>query len=88
MPLQLHITSNFNSHATTRLEALPLGDSQMYPDVDYRPPEALIPVEESHLEPAVTALSMSLQWERLLAYEKRRNRNLVTSLQEQLQQAV
>ena len=48
------------------------------------------PIEDSKFEPTVTVLSMSLQWERLLAHEKRRNRALMSwifSLQDQLRQA-
>ncbi|KAH9203190.1 hypothetical protein DL95DRAFT_452085 [Leptodontidium sp. 2 PMI_412] len=89
MPAPSHISPNFDAHiGQVRLE--PLGDSQLHPDFHYRSPEGLTPVEDSHFEPAVTVLSMSLQWERLLAQEKRRNRSLMSwvfSLQDQLRQA-
>ncbi|PMD42331.1 hypothetical protein L207DRAFT_632114 [Hyaloscypha variabilis F] len=73
-----------------RFEQQPLGDSQIQPEFQYRQPEFLAPIEDSHFEPAVTVLSMSLQWERHLAQEKRRNRQLsymVSMLNDQIQQA-
>jgi hypothetical protein len=88
MPAQQNAT-NLDA-GQMRFETLPLGDSQVQPEFQYRQPEFLAPVEDSHFEPAVTVLSMSLQWERLLAQEKRRNRQLtlwVSSLHDQLQQA-
>lgn len=89
MPAQSQIPLNFDPHiGQVRLE--PLGDSQLHPDFHYRAPDVLSPIEDSHFEPTVTVLSMSLQWERLLAHEKRRNRNLMSwvfSLQDQLRQA-
>jgi hypothetical protein len=88
MPAQQNAT-NLDA-GQMRLEPLPLGDSQVQPEFQYRQPEFLSPVEDSQFEPTVTVLSMSLQWERLLAQEKRRNRQLtfwVSSLHSQLQQA-
>jgi hypothetical protein len=88
MPAQQNITNA--DAAQMRFEPLPLGGSQVHPEFHYRQPEFLTPVEDSHLEPAVTVLSMTLHWERLLAQEKRRNRQLtfmVESLQDQLLQA-
>jgi hypothetical protein len=88
MPAQQTVTSL--DAAQMRFEPLPLGDSQVQPELHYRQPEFLSPVEDSHFEPAVTVLSMTLHWERRLASEKRRNRELtfmVGSLQDQLLQA-
>ena len=88
MPAQSQNAANLDA-GLMRFEALP-GDSQVQPEFHYRQPEFLTPIEDTHFEPAVTVLSMSLQWERLLAHEKRRNRQLtfwLSSLQEQLQQA-
>lgn len=89
MPAQSQNAANLDA-GLMRFEPLSLGDSQVQPEFPYRQPEFLTPIEDSHFEPAVTVLSMSLHWERLLAHEKRRNRQLMfclSSLQDQLQQA-
>jgi hypothetical protein len=88
MPAQSQNAANLDA-GLMRVEPFPPGESQVQPEFPYRQPEFLAPIEESHFEPAVTVLSMSLQWERLLANEKRRNRQLtfwLVSAQDQLQQ--